>query len=697
MCTRNPDPMKSFNPKSCCGLILVFAVFFQTPGFSQTCPSSATATISGAFPNTYYPPAAGSLPSGSKTITLNAVVSGYGAHEIVPGDVLLIIQMQGADINRSNSNNYGAGTGTGNGYLVDGYLLAGNMEFAVANSTVPTSGGTLTLKSALKYSYLNQAYNGAEGQSTYQVIYVPVYYNVKLGSQIPIPAWNGSTGGVLIFSATDTFNFNGQTILGAGFGFRGGATRELGGGSGTSTEYISLSTINNNGGKGEGLAGTPRFINNNAVLLDNGSANEGYPLGAEARGAPGNAGGGGTDYDPSANDQNDGGGGGGNGGAGGIGGNSWSTNKAVGGIGGANFAQVNPSRLVMGGGGGGGTSNNGTGGNNGIYSSGVSGGGIVIIYAGLIKGAGTINVNGSGGYTSVQNDGSGGAGAGGSVLIFAAQPTSDLSGITVTANGGAGGSNSGNGAKHGPGGGGGGGVIYSNLPLGTASATGGAAGTTAGGDNYGAAGGNAGTITSNVAYSQIPSFPLSCTLLPINWLSFVAQPANGNVTLNWVVQSQTATGFSVERSFDGNSFTAIGTVPVVADDNTTSGYTYIDNNVASPTGTLYYRIRENDATGQNFYSTVVVVKVSNTAAASGIYPNPARESFTLTFKATAPGALILRLFDLSGRLVLTQPFQASTGENAVTVNGLGSLPDGMYILQWFDGMMPSSSKVMIRH
>lgn len=688
--------MKAFNPKTRRVLLfLVLALVLRSPVFAQTCPTSHTTNLSGNYPNTFYPATQSSAASGTNTITLGAVT--YGSHAITSGDVLLVIQMQGALINPSNSNQYGDATGAGSGYMNDGNLYAGNMEFVVANSSVPTSGGTLTLKNNLKYSYKNQAYNGSFGQYTYQVLYVPIYYNLKLGSQIVVPAWNGSTGGILVFAATDSFNFNGQTILGAGYGFRGGATRELTGGTGTSTEYISMSTINNNGGKGEGMAGTPRFVNSSGTLLDNGSANEGYPLGAEARGAPGNAGGGGTDYDPSQNDQNDGGGGGGNGGIGGNGGNSWSSNQPVGGVGGAVFAQAGGTRLVMGGGGGGGTSNNGTGGSSGIYSSGVSGGGIVIIYAGSISGTGTINVDGSNGYTNVGNDGSGGGGAGGSVLIYASQSTSDLSGLKVTADGGTGGSNSGSGAKHGPGGGGGGGVIISNMTIGSTSAVGGVAGTTYGGVNYGATAGASGVITQNATISQMLAAPVSCTLLPINWLSFTAQPANGNVTLNWVVESQTATGFAVERSFDGNSFDAIGTLPVRAGNDPSNSYSYIDNNASSPTSTLYYRIREEDATGQNFYSSVAKVRTSVTAASSGVYPNPAKESFKLTFNASTAGAVSLRLFDVSGRLMLTQPFQASTGENAVTVNGLETLPDGMYILQWFDGLKPWTSKVMIRH
>ncbi len=44
-------------------------------------------------------------------------------------------------------------------------------------------------------------------------------------------------------------------------GFRGGGGRALSGAAGTNkTDYYSLSTINAHGSKGEGVAGTPRYI-----------------------------------------------------------------------------------------------------------------------------------------------------------------------------------------------------------------------------------------------------------------------------------------------------------------------------------------------------------------------------------------------------------------------------------------------------
>ena len=438
---------------------------------AQTCPTAVTGNIS-TFPNTYYP-GESSPPQGTTSITLGAVPTGFGTTPIEPGDILLFIQMQGAEINPANTDVYGNGIsgGFGNGYLDTG-LLAGKMEYALATNTVPLTGGILTISTGLTNTYKRSAF-ATYGQYVYQVIRVPYYSNLTLNATIAPPAWNDSLGGVFVVDVNNTLNFNGATINVSGLGFRGGGGIALTGGSGASTDYVNLSTNAANASKGEGIAGTPRFVNN-GFLLDNGI--EGYPAGSFDQGAPGNAGGGGTDGNPSANTDNSGGGGGGNGGSGGKGGNSWSSDYADGGEPGALFSQATPARLVMGGGGGAGTTNNATGNpGNGFASSGNAGGGIVIIGATTITGQGIITATGGATNNTVVNDGGGGGGAGGSVLIYTA---SSLSNITVTATGGVGNTNNPinvNTTLHGPGGGGGGGIIYTNHALNTASSVNGGA------------------------------------------------------------------------------------------------------------------------------------------------------------------------------------------------------------------------------
>lgn len=678
-------------------LLVLCVLLVDQPAVAQICPTNGTTSVS-SYPNTYYP-ATSSATAGSKSIVLGAVT--YGTTQIKTGDILLVMQMQGAQISTNNSVNYGDGAGNGGGYLANSSLLAGTMEYVVASGNVPLTGGTLNLTTGLVNSYQIAA-AGSNGQYTFQVIRVPVYYDLLLTGTITAPRWDGTEGGVIVLFATDNINLNAQTIDASGLGFRGGGGRSLtGAGTGTLNDYVTKSSRNANGSKGEGIAGTPKYTNDNNSFLDT-AASEGWTSGSYAKGAPGNAGGGGTDGDPAtANDQNTGGGGGSNGGAGGIGGNSWSTDYTCGGRPGAKFAQASASRLVMGGGGGAGTSNNATGTPaNGFASSGSAGGGIIILIAqNAITGTGTIKANGADGNATVQNDGAGGAGAGGSILIY--NGSGNSSNITVQANGGAGGSNEESGGPdHGPGGGGGGGVIYSNATLNASSSvTGGVPGTTGGETtNYGAASGSAGTMVTNMNEASMAQVPTNCTVLSANFIDVKAIPGGDAVNIGWEVARETnTTGYVIERSTDGVDFTAIGSVPYNNNGGIDNAYQYADNTAYTVGGTLYYRIRETQIGGQDTYSKIVSVQLGGSGGKLSVYPNPARNVLTVSFTMTAPQAISLRLFDEKGSQLWEQQYQAGAGQNTIQIDRIATLPEGIYLLHWFDGLTPRIVKVFVQH
>jgi Secretion system C-terminal sorting domain len=684
------------------GFLVLVCLLNNNAAMAQSCPSSGTSSIT-TYPNTYYPATTASAAAGSKTITLGAVA--FGTTPIASGDVLLVIQMQGTQIDSLNSNVYGSGAGTGNGYLNNASMLAGNMEFVVAKSSVPTTGGTLTLLNPLVNSYINSA-AGSEGQYTYQIIRVPLYYNLTLGASITAPAWgvnSGSlySGGVVVLFATNTINMNSNTVSAAGMGFRGGGgVKWNGNGSSTTlswTDYVSSSTLTANASKGEGISGTPKYstnyLNTRTTLFV-----EGYPKGSCGQGAPGNAGGGGTDGDPANNDQNSGGGGGSNGGPGGRGGDAWSSADVSGGQPGAIFAQASPSRFVMGGGGGAGTNNDGTGTpGNGVASSGAPGGGIVIMIANTITGPGTIDVSGAAGNATVQNDAAGGGGAGGSVLIMSA--AGSLTNIIVKANGGAGGINeAGGGPEHGPGGGGGGGVIYSSSPLSASSSSvGGVPGTTAGGTStYGATTGTTGSVTQNTTQSQIPQFPITCVILPVDFIFVTAQKQDNLATISWGVSGEAATlGYEVEKSTDGVNFVTIGSVPYKLSDGNINTYDYKDNNTFASNGSVYYRIKENEISGEYSYSKIVSLQVSGNSGKLTVFPNPASGSAFVTFNATTPGNISLRMFDQRGGLIWQRQYNATIGPNTVQIDNISALAKGIYILQWSDGQNSGQTKLLV--
>jgi uncharacterized repeat protein (TIGR01451 family) len=488
-------------------------------------------TLAGVI-NTYFPPsAAGALAAGATTVKLGA--SSGSTKPIGVGDLLLIMQMQDALINSSNTGAYGDGSAgdpaTGSTNLQN----TGLFEYVTATSAVPVGGGTLTFQGTaanggLLNSYAEAAYvAGTSGQQTFQIIRVPQYSSATLSSGLVPLAWNGSVGGVLALDVANQLTLGG-TVAADGLGFRGGGGRILAGGAGADTDYRTLSSVATNASKGEGIAGTPFYLapaTFTTTTTATSTGVEGLPNGSYSRGAPGNAGGGGTDGDPAANDFNSGGGAGGNGGAGGLGGYGWnsysSLNTTDGGFGGSAFPATTGA-IVMGGGGGAGTTNNGSyyisatnnGANcgttcTGIYSSGGAGGGIVIVHTGSVASTGTITSNGQS-TLSTLNDSTGGGGSGGTIIFFA--NSGSLSGLTVSANGGNAGAawpveppGTFSGQRHGPGGGGGGGVVLLSGTPASVSASGGANGNTdTAQDSYGATPGQTGISATNLVITETP-------------------------------------------------------------------------------------------------------------------------------------------------------------------------------------------------
>jgi hypothetical protein len=390
------------------------------------------------------------------------------------GDLIMIIQMQGASIDGSDifSETWGS--------IMD-YGSCGNYELIEVKSV---QGNVIEFFCGLRNNY------SSAGRT--QVIRVPRYNNLTInsGGSLNGQFWNGSLGGVIAIETAGDLIVNGR-INAIAIGFRGGLANEnqsfFGG-----TRFADINP-GEGAEKGESIAGNTSDYDQMG--------------GRYCKGAPANGGGGGTSH-------NAGGGGGSNAALGpynGLGNpnvssanwiTAWnlenpgfsSNVSSGGGRGGYSFSGVNqnpltlgpnsqtwqgdwrrneggrggrplvvgPQKLFLGGGGGAGDQNDNLGGNGG------NGGGIIYIENyGSISGTGEIVADGgnggnsgAGGFTS-GIDGCGGAGGGGAIMIRSISP---ITGITVNARGGNGGIQImnllNNTQAQGPGGGGGGGVVY---------------------------------------------------------------------------------------------------------------------------------------------------------------------------------------------------------------------------------------------
>lgn len=617
----------------------------QTTTFCAT-PGSDGSVNQSAIINTYFPGASNSTAAiGSNSLNV-ASYNNTGANiPIASGDMLMIIQMQDATINSSNSSSYGSGNSGNGGTGQTNLGNTGKYEFVRATNAVPLSGGTITFQGGgsgggLVNSYVNADPTAAQGRRSFQVIRVTQYSSLTLSSDISVPDWNGTSGGVLALDIAGDLNFNGRVIDGTAKGFRGGYQPSADSNANV-PDYVFSSGGTQGGGKGEGIAGTPRYMWDGTTPIDLGS--DQLPGGDSGRGAPANAGGGG-------NDHNSGGGGGANGGAGGLGGIGWegagfvapanNSTNTPGGRGAAVPIPPTTDRLMMGGGGGGGDANNQP---NGVRGG--QGGAIVFLRADRFTGTGTIRSNGSdgeqGGFQGAP-DGAGGAGAGGTVALLA--KNGNLSGITVEARGGKGGDTiQDGGIEHGPGGGGGGGTLLSYSPGGQVSSyslSGGASGraNTGAGTAHGSTAGATGQA-GPISPAAVPPISQGANCFP--QLSITKTEANPGPTGQRLAPATATYTMTVTNSGTG------GASGVRLSDVLPSGFSYSSGATATLLG---------GATGP----TSPTNSGSATAPAFGDYVIPSGGSVAVTFSVTIATGTVPGTYQNPAYVTYLDPTRTST-------------------------------------
>src|SRR3982074_3694664 len=193
--------------------LVVPSIPAQAAGGCATPGRDGSGSLSGVI-NTYYPGVGAAAPA-STTIAMGALV--------------LVIQMQDAAIDSTNTGAYGDGVA---GDPATGWTAlnsAGLYEYAVATSAVPLAGGSLTISGALINTYTQAAPTPTQGQRDFQVIRVPQYVAATLAAGLTAAPFNGSTGGVLVFDVAGALHLEGAAVSVSQTGFRGGLGRLLAG------------------------------------------------------------------------------------------------------------------------------------------------------------------------------------------------------------------------------------------------------------------------------------------------------------------------------------------------------------------------------------------------------------------------------------------------------------------------------------
>ncbi len=173
--------------------------------------------------------------------------------------------------------------------------------------------------------------------------------------------------------------------------------------------------------------------------------------------------------------------------------------------------------------------------------------------------------------------------------------------------------------------------------------------------------------------------------LPVTLASFEATPENRTVQLSWKTAAETSSShFMVQRSADAKEFTEIGRVEAAGDSEMMRSYRFTDDapirNAASPT--LYYRLKQVDRDGTSAFSQMIAVQMQDRPGTERIVMlgNPVSDQLRFRYLAAGKEKVILRLRDVSGRLIYSTDRQADPGEQELSFS-IQKLPAGLYLAE----------------
>ena len=209
---------------------------------------------------------------------------------------------------------------------------------------------------------------------------------------------------------------------------------------------------------------------------------------------------------------------------------------------------------------------------------------------------------------------------------------------------------------------------------------------------------NSGTVRNNIAIPNFapPIFTLaqSFRILPVELLAFnAAVTENSKVRVTWSTAAEENNAyFTVERSSDAKTWSAIGIVPGVGNSNVIENYEFLDEQPVF--GRQYYRITQTDldGTSQSFKVVGVTLYASIEIGTYKVYPNPSLGMINI-FSENAN-------MDQASISIINQ--QGQEFELFENVNGrlfevdLRHLPKGLYLVKIKNNHQVVTKKIILQ-
>jgi hypothetical protein len=193
----------------------------------------------------------------------------------------------------------------------------------------------------------------------------------------------------------------------------------------------------------------------------------------------------------------------------------------------------------------------------------------------------------------------------------------------------------------------------------------------------------AGTVTSSNAVSSFSPFALASGTfeenpLPVVFADVKAYEKNDGVQIEWSnLTEKDVAEYTIERSANGNDFSAIGQQLPTSNQDDRANYDAFD---ASPLqGSNFYRIKAEETTGKIVYSKILSVNLGGSSQGLRLYPNPVSgNQVTISLSNVRRGQFNLRVVNTSGQDIHKQVVNNQGSSFTQTIDLPSSIKPGVY-------------------
>ena len=175
------------------------------------------------------------------------------------------------------------------------------------------------------------------------------------------------------------------------------------------------------------------------------------------------------------------------------------------------------------------------------------------------------------------------------------------------------------------------------------------------------------------------------SVLPVQLISFQGNVTPKNkISLQWKIgNNRTLDQFEVQRSYDGREFKTIG---IVFSSEKADIEDYMFYETIGSFEKVMYRLKMIGKNGDVDYSRILVFQnKATTTNTIRIFNNPAVDQLTFTYSALIPQVIDIKIYDMSGRILMTNRVKNLEGINMISFPLASSFKPGMYLLEVNNG------------